>query len=181
MKSLARLLFIGMLAAALALALASGAGAQGNAVTVTLAGQNNSSLSGTATLTPTGDQTQVVIKVTGEPTGASEPAHVHEGTCANLNPVPKYPLANVVNGSSTTTINVPLASLTSGQFAINLHKSAQELTVYVACGDITATPAAAPATGGGGLAQSGRSAPALAVILAAGLLGVGWFGRRRAA
>lgn len=178
---MARLIFIGTLAVALMLALASSASAQGSAITVTLAGQNNSGIAGTATLTPMGDQIRVVINVTGEPAGASEPAHIHEGTCANLNPAPKYPLANVVNGTSSTTVNVPLATLTSGQFAINMHKSAQELSVYVACGDVKATPAAAPATGAGGLAQSGRTAPGLAAILAGGLLGVGWVGRRRAA
>lgn len=176
-----RFVWVCGLAVALTLALVGAAAAQGNAVTVTLKPQNNSGISGTATLTPVGDKTQVVISVTGEPAGGSEPAHIHEGTCANLNPAPKYPLANVVNGTSTTTVNASLATLTAGQLAINMHKSAQELTVYVACGDITAMPASAPATGAGGLALSGRTAPVLAALLVGGLLLVGWAGRRRAA
>lgn len=175
-----RLMAIFAFVAALALVFADGAAAQGAAITIPLAAQNGSGVSGTATLTPQGNQTTVVINLTGEPAGAAEPAHVHEGTCANLNPVPKYPLANVVNGTSTTTINASLASLTSGQFAINMHKSAQELNVYVACGDITATPAA-PATGAGGLAESGQVAPVFAALLVGALLVVGFAGRRRAA
>ncbi|MCL4509047.1 MAG: hypothetical protein M1296_05940, partial [Chloroflexi bacterium] len=49
-------------------------------VTVPIAAQNNSGISGTATLTAMGSQTQVVLSLTGEPAGGSEPAHIHTGT-----------------------------------------------------------------------------------------------------
>ncbi len=121
--------------------------------TVTLTAQNNSGLSGTATLTDLGGgKTRVEVRLSG-PEG-NYPAHVHMGTCANLDPAPQYPLANVVGGTSTTDITASLASLQQSQHAINLHKSAQELATYVACGDIAvarataSTAATAPAQAG---------------------------------
>ncbi len=120
-------------------------------VTVTINPQNNSGESGTATLTDLGNgQTKVDVSVNGEPAGASQPEHIHMGTCSNLNPAPAYPLNTLVNGKSTTTVAVSLSTLQSGQFAINGHKSAQDLSTYVFCGDISASaaPAAVPVTGG---------------------------------
>jgi hypothetical protein len=105
-------------------------------VTVELAAQNDSGESGTATLTPEGDQTRVVLELS-DPTDPSQPAHIHPGTCANLDPAPAYPLPNVEDGSSEATVDVTLDELTSGEFAVNIHKSNDEASVYVACGDIT--------------------------------------------
>ena len=128
--------------------------------TLQLAALNNSGITGTATLEDVaGGQTRVRITLQGAPAGVAMPAHVHEGTCANLNPTPRFPLTNVQGGTSETTINTTVANLTSGQFAINIHKSPQEAAVYVACGNITMTagggaPAAAPRTGAGGMAES---------------------------
>ncbi|MCL5946720.1 MAG: hypothetical protein M1298_01680 [Chloroflexi bacterium] len=156
------------MAATLTLTVAGSAFAA-TSITVPLGTQNNSGVSGTATLTEMGNQTQVVIHVTGEPSSGSEPAHIHIGTCANLGAV-KYPLANVVNGTSTTVVNASLPSLMTGNFAINLHKSAAQIRVYVACGDIPRSiiPTAAPTTGAGGLATT-QSALPLAGALALGL------------
>lgn len=115
-------------------------------VTVTMAPQNGSNESGTATLTQTGKNVQVVIALQNAPATA-QPAHIHPGSCAKLNPAPKYPLSNVVNGQSTTTVkNVKLSDLAGG-FAINVHKSADDLKTYVSCGDITMgspAPSASP-------------------------------------
>ena len=99
--------------------------------------QNNSGESGTATLTKAGEnQTKVVLDVKGAPAGASQPVHIHKGPCAKLDPKPAYPLSPVVNGKSETTINASLDSLEKGGYAINGHKSAQEVSTYVFCGDI---------------------------------------------
>ena len=139
------------------------AAAQTPSVTVTLAPQNNSGLSGTASLTDLGGgRTRVELKLSG-PDG-DYPAHVHMGTCANLDPAPQYPLANVRGGTSTTEINASLSSIQQSPHAINLHKSAQDLATYVACGDIQ-TGAAAPA---GATAQPATpSTPNIAAIVAA--------------
>jgi hypothetical protein len=71
----------------------------------------------------------------GAPSTA-EPAHIHMGTCAHLNPAPKYPLTSVVDGISETTVNATIAQLTAGNLAVNVHKSAADLKDYVACGDL---------------------------------------------
>ena len=105
-------------------------------VTVKLSQQNKSGESGTAKLTPAGDKTKVEISLKGAPKGVSQPAHVHEGTCAKLDPKPKYGLSNVVDGKSTTEVPADIKTLRGGNLAINVHKSAEEAKVYVACGDI---------------------------------------------
>ena len=105
-------------------------------VTVKLSQQNKSGESGTAKLTPAGDKTKVEISLKGAPKGVSQPAHVHEGTCAKLDPKPKYGLSNVVDGKSTTEVSADIKTLTAGNLAINVHKSAEEAKVYVACGNI---------------------------------------------
>jgi hypothetical protein len=106
------------------------------AVTVELAEQSGSGQTGTATLTPEGDQTRIVLQV-DNPVSPSEPAHIHAGTCDNLDPNPAYGLPNVTDGSSETTVDVSLDSLTDGEFAINLHMSDEDAGTYVSCGDIT--------------------------------------------
>jgi hypothetical protein len=120
-----------------ALALVAGAAlAQDKPVTVNLSSQNASGESGTATLTPQGDKTQVVIKLTGAPSGTQQPAHIHDGTCATLDPKPRIPLQNVVGGNSTTTLDMKLGDIVSKGGAINVHKSGAEVKTYVACGDV---------------------------------------------
>jgi Cu/Zn superoxide dismutase len=108
----------------------------GRNVTVPLGEQNNSKERGTARLTAEGDKTRVEVSLSGTPKGVSQPAHIHEGNCPNPDPKPKYPLANVVEGKSSTLVDASLDTLTSGKHAINVHKSGEELKVYVACGDI---------------------------------------------
>ena len=109
--------------------------AGGDTVTVELTEQNGSGESGSATLTAEGEQTHVVLELSN-PTSDSQPAHIHRGTCANLDPAPAFPLPNVENGSSEATVDVTLDELTSGEYAVNVHKSNDEADVYVACGEI---------------------------------------------
>jgi hypothetical protein len=103
---------------------------------VKLDAQNNSNESGTATLTPAGDSTKVVLEVKGA--GGTQPTHIHKGTCAQLDPKPAFPLSPVVDGKSETTVKASMEDLTTGGYAINGHKSAQDLKTYVFCGDIKA-------------------------------------------
>lgn len=103
---------------------------------VELYAENQSGESGTATLTAMGEQTKVEIDLRNAPSGTAQPAHIHEGTCDNLTPKPKWPLSSVKDGKSSTTVPVSLDKLRSGQYAINVHKSADELQTYVACGNI---------------------------------------------
>jgi hypothetical protein len=105
-------------------------------VTVPLTPQNSSGETGTATLTPDGNKTKVVVAINGSPAGAAQPLHVHKGTCTKLDPAPAYGLTTLSNGKSETTIDVPLNTLQTGAFAINGHKSAQDAKTYVFCGNI---------------------------------------------
>ena len=151
------------------LALSGAALAQQRTLTVTIGELNNSGVSGSATLTDLGGgNTRVVIRV--NPAGFNDmPVHIHAGTCATLDPRPKWRLNNVVNGESTTEVNVSLAEITANPSAINLHKSAQEATVYTACGTIQMAAGRTPA----GLPRAGAEPPGLARgALAAALFGV---------
>jgi hypothetical protein len=161
------------LVAALAICLSAprGAAAQ-TAVTVPLHAVDGSGQEGMATISAVSAQeTRVVIQLAGG-AAAAQPAHIHAGVCSGLDPKPAYPLNDVVNGHSDTTLAIPMARITEGgYFAINVHKSAAEIGVYVACGDIPVTNVSAqagapasPSVGPGGTSnpygcQGGTSNP----------------------
>jgi len=132
---IARSLALASLAGLLALA-AGPVGAQdasGHKV-YAVAAQNGSGEIGTVTLVPLGTKTRVEVAIAGTPDGVAQPAHIHEGTCDKLNPKPKYPLSSVVDGTSTTTVDVPMSTLIAGGFAVNVHKSSTDIATYGACG-----------------------------------------------
>jgi hypothetical protein len=82
-------------------------------------------------------------------TGETHPAHIHSGSCDQLGDV-VVPLNDVTSpagehvGSesahavktSMNVVDMPLQELIDGDYAINVHKSADEIDVYIACGDI---------------------------------------------
>lgn len=105
-------------------------------ITVKLDAQNNSGQTGTATLTPQGNTTRVVIELLNAPTDIAQPVHIHLGTCNKLDKAPKWPLEALKGGRSTTTVPVSLDTILKDKTAINIHKSAAEVQVYVACGNI---------------------------------------------
>lgn len=106
--------------------------------TVTMAAQNDSGQNGTVMLEDMGGgMTKVTVNISNG-SDTPQPAHIHEGTCANLNPKPKWPLSNVVNGKSETMVDAPLAEIANGEYAVNVHKSAAEASVYTSCGNIEA-------------------------------------------
>jgi hypothetical protein len=113
-----------------------GAGAATGEITIDLAESMGSGQSGSATLTDAGGQTFVSIEIFDDPLSDSQPAHIHKGTCEELNPTPAFGLENVTGGVSDSTIDVGLETLTSGTYAINLHKSDADIDTYVSCGNI---------------------------------------------
>jgi hypothetical protein len=116
-------------------------------VTVEVLAQNNSGQTGTATFEDVnGTQTRVTLTLTGGTFTEAQPAHIHTGTCAKPGAV-TYPLTNVVDGMSVTTIDAAMGTLWAGDQIVNVHKSAAQSTVYTACG-VLAAPAvdAAPVT-----------------------------------
>ena len=117
----------------------SGTFAEAADVNVNLGPLNSSGESGTATLSDvTGNKTKVVIAVTGQPANVPQPVHIHKGSCARMRPAPAYGLTTLTDGKSETVIDQPLSTLQRERFAINGHKSAQEASTYVFCGDIPA-------------------------------------------
>jgi plastocyanin len=106
-------------------------------LTVDLGELNDSGMSGTATLRANGDETEVVVQLDGATGG--HPAHIHNGTCNDLDPNPAFPLEPVnEDGGSTTTVGISVEDLLAEPFAINIHLSSDEIGVYVACGEIVA-------------------------------------------
>ena len=79
------------------------------------------------------------------------PAHIHTGTCAELGDV-VVPLTDIAHigddaertgpasaipvKSSVTVVDMPLQEIVDGGHAINVHRSADEIDTYIACGDI---------------------------------------------
>lgn len=117
-----------------------------------LAGIADKSREGWVTLAETDGRVKVSIelmdakkspagKATTAATSSAEaamPAHIHVGTCPTPGDV-KYPLTNVVNGKSVTTLpaGVTIKSLMDlGDLAVNVHKSAADIKTYIACGDL---------------------------------------------
>ena len=93
----------------------------------------------TATLTPvTENQTAVDIEypLTGSGDEPRHPAHIHLGGCEDDLGEIAYPLEDISGGSSQTSLDVGLDELQDGDYAINVHKSASELDVHLACGQI---------------------------------------------
>jgi hypothetical protein len=111
----------------------------GHSLQINMGAQNQSGQAGSAGVADAkGGGVDVTIKLQKEPKGASEPAHIHPGTCTKLNPAPFKPLNPVVNGKSFTHVaGVTVAQLKKGKYAINVHKSANDLKTYVSCGDLT--------------------------------------------
>jgi hypothetical protein len=108
----------------------------GPALTIKLNTQNNSGEYGTATLTPVEGGTMVSLKMIGSG-DVIQPAHIHHGPCATLDPKPTYSLPTVQGGVSMTVVKgVTLSDLLAAPWAINVHKSTTEVGIYVACGDI---------------------------------------------
>ncbi|HET9659336.1 MAG TPA: hypothetical protein VFP05_03335 [Thermomicrobiales bacterium] len=96
-------------------------------------------------------------------TDTPHPAHIHSGSCAQLGDV-VYPLTDVgaemaamdMSGTpamgdmgtamaggqaipvemSTTVVQTTLADISTGDFAINVHESAENIGNYIACGDL---------------------------------------------
>jgi hypothetical protein len=109
----------------------------GSVMNINMGAMNGSKQDGSASISNKGKGVEVVVKLNNEPKGASEPSHIHQGTCKKINPAPWKPLKNVVGGTATTMVpGVTVAELKKGTYAINVHKSANDLKTYVSCGDL---------------------------------------------
>ena len=89
-------------------------------------------------------------RVAAQEDEAPHPAHIHDGTCDELGDV-VFPLSDVavseageVAGLASaipiqvgeTEVEAPLADILAAPHAINIHRSAEAIQEYIACGDI---------------------------------------------
>lgn len=122
----------------LAIAAIAPVSADEHSITIDLDEVDGSGVSGTATLTEEDGQTTVEIELDGTPEDGVHPVHIHAGTCDDLGDV-VFPLEDVVEGSSSSTIDATLGDIMAAEHAINVHLSADELAVWVACGNLPVT------------------------------------------
>ncbi len=115
---------------------------------------------------------------------AAHPAHIHAGSCTELGEV-VYPLTDValpqgemmgatgghaVEISDTNLPDVPLQTILDGEYAVNIHLSADEIGTYIACGNI------------GGVVDSRESGEGQEISVGlmdlneSGYVGVAWLG-----
>ena len=107
------------------------------ALNINMGAQNGSKQDGMASVKDVAGGVKVEIALKNTPSGSSEPAHIHKGTCAKLDPAPWKPLSNVVGGKSDSTVQgLTVADLKKSHYAINVHKSAADIKTYVSCGDL---------------------------------------------
>jgi len=104
--------------------------------TLDLVEQNDSGISGTVELSPTSEgQLEVEIELDGSD-GGPHPAHIHVGSCEDLDPTPAFPLEDVVDGRSETMLELSPTELVAAEYAVNVHESPENADVYVACADV---------------------------------------------
>ena len=119
--------------------------AAGRIVRITLIDENGSGEDGSGQLTDMLDgTTKVELIMLNSPDGAIQPAQIHTGTCAVLDPDTAYDLTNVVAGKSTTIVKVDLDVLTGAKYAIAVNKSPTEASSVISCGIL---PVATTTTG----------------------------------
>ena len=171
----------GVLAVSMALGvLAAGAPpalAQWAPFTLAVAALGGSNLSGSATLAPLEDgRTRIEVQLPAD--GGDHPMHVHDGPCAEVDPVPWYALSDVQRGASGTDVTLTVADLTRTRKSILVHRSAQDLDTYVACADIVlpAVAAGGAAAGVSVLPPGGEPELPLRPLAAAGLFALGSVG-----
>lgn len=72
----------------------------------------------------------------------THPAHIHAGTCDELDPNPAFPLTSLMQiessdvAMSTTTLDVSIEDILAAPHAINVHESPENVANYVACGNV---------------------------------------------
>ena len=127
-------------------------------ITLEITELNDSGIEGDVVLYENGDQTIVEFKL--ENTGEDHPAHIHEGTCDDLQPQSTYDLENVdEEGTSISLVDAPLQDLIDGDYAIDLHFSPNELGLLLGCADIEGTPEVPDVGGGTPTAETATETP----------------------
>jgi hypothetical protein len=115
-----------------------------------------SNITGTAEVDADGDKkTEAEIHIKGATAGAELPWHVHSGKCGTggpvVGPATAYkPLKVKTDGEAKEEAKLDIATPTSGDYSVNVHRSAAEMKTIVACGDLTLDDGKAKTTGSAG-------------------------------
>ncbi len=120
---------------------APGAGA-GMGSTIAMQPVGGSGISGEATLTENGQQTQVMVRIMGSTDNSTHQGHIHQGTCASPGSVvvPLQPITTdgQGGGTSTSTVDVPIHTAANGQHIVVYHETGGTPGAPVVCGEIPA-------------------------------------------
>ena len=109
--------------------------------TVALQSLGGSNVTGQATVTHSGAESQVNVQLSGLTPG-DHPGHIHAGTCDAIGAV-VHPLPTATAGEDgSATVNGTVAaageSFMNGQHVINYHGNAEDPMAPVACGALVA-------------------------------------------
>ena len=97
----------------------------GMAETAQIQALGNSGVSGEATITDRGTQTEVMVRLMGAPANATMAGHIHTGTCDNVGgvvlPLEEISIDESGNGTMTATVDVPPMTAMNGQHIVVYH------------------------------------------------------------
>jgi hypothetical protein len=87
------------------------------------------------------NQTRAHIEISNAVPGGRHPWHIHRGQCGHdqgvLGPSDAYkPLKVESNGRASSTADVPLVLPKTGDYSVNVHASARNMSTIVACGNL---------------------------------------------
>lgn len=140
MRAVSRMLVVAVTVAGLAAATQPAFDHEWKAVLAPGAGSN---ISGTAEVEGEDNdkKTEAEISIKGATAGEQLPWHVHQGKCGSggaiVGPATAYPVIRVADdGSAKAEAHLDIAVPTSGEYHVNVHKSAADLKTIVSCGDL---------------------------------------------
>lgn len=94
---------------------------------------------GDVMLHPAGQQTQVMVRLSGPQSGTHQ-GHIHTGTCANIGsvvqPLQPVDVPQAGQGTSTTTVDIPPATVMNGQHIVVYHTAGGSPGAPVVCANI---------------------------------------------
>lgn len=104
-------------------------------VSVSVPDKNGSGIFGTADVARVDDQrVRVHVSLEGALPDRPLPAYVILGGCSSFQPEVTNELEPVVDGTSSTTIDLPMADITTGSYALAV--GSKDPMRFVACGDL---------------------------------------------
>ncbi len=135
--------FLGLIGlAALTTGLTAAATLRDHEWKTTLNSAGGSAITGKAELESEGaNASKAEIEIKGAAPGQALPWHIHTGSCGNdkgiVGGAASYtPLTVKQDGSAESEAKLALPTPTTGEYFVNVHKSADDLKTIVACGNL---------------------------------------------